>query len=170
MSVAKRLMLSGVMLAPALVLWAMGISDQPPRAAPAAILDIAMTGYAKGEFDPFVGKPYGKPLMDLRGLSAADAKGLLSACADPSSWTYVGDEQASFHDRGDFPNAIMQCRHEAESLVARLWTERWKVDHATELAYRTEFVACRQGLCPDFAVGEPQGLDCPQCDPRFKVQ
>lgn len=170
MSSAKRLLLAGAVLAPTLLLLLIGMVSQPSRAEPTNVLKVALTGYAKGDFDPFVGKPFGKSLVDLRGLSVAGARDLLTACADTASWAYVGDEQSSAHDRGDFPNAIMECRHETGSLVARLWTERWKVDRTTELAYRTEFVACRPGLCPDFAVGEPQGSSCSQCDPRFKVQ
>ncbi|OYX45874.1 MAG: hypothetical protein B7Y90_17890 [Alphaproteobacteria bacterium 32-64-14] len=170
MSGAKRLLLAGAILAPTALLFLIGTANQPSRAEPGRILEIALTGYAKGDFDPFVGRPFGEPLVDLRGLSEADAKGLLSACADPSRWTYLGDEQTSTHDRGDFPNAIVQCQRENGSLVARLWTERQKVDHLIELAYRSEFVACKKGLCPNLAVGEPQDSDCFQCDPRFKIQ
>lgn len=170
MSGAKRLLLASAIVAPAGLLLFFGIANQPSRADPTRILEIALKGYSTGDFDPFVGKPFGGPLVDMRDLSGAEAKELLKVCGNPRDWTHVGDEWTSVSERGEFPNAIMQCRHENESLLARLWTERSKVDHLIELAYRSEFVACRQGLCPDFSVGEPQGPHCPACGPRFKIQ
>jgi hypothetical protein len=167
---AKRLLLAGALLLPAGLLLLFGVSNQPSRAEPNTILEVALSGYAKGDFDPFVGKPFGRPLMDMRGLLEADAKELLRDCAKPDAWTYVGDEWISGSERGDFPNAIMRCQLESDSLLVRLWTERWKVDHLIELAYRSEFVACRQELCPDFSVGEPQDPHCSSCEPRFKIQ
>lgn len=167
MSGAKRLLFAAAILTPAALLVFVGSNSQPLRAEPTKILDIAMTGYAKGEFDPFVGKPFGGSLINLRGVREEVAKGLLSACSEPADWVLLGDEHSDTQDRGDFPNAIMQCQQDTGALVVRLWTERWKVDRLTELAYRSEFVACAPGQCPDFMVGDeprPSGVR------PFKIQ
>ena len=103
----------------------------------------------------------------LRGLTKAEAERILAACRKADDWTYMGEEERSAFDCSRYE--LASCGTDAGDLVARLWMDVEKVDHIADLALSSEFLACKMGQCPDFAVGEPRLDGVLRCETRFKV-
>ncbi len=57
-----------------------------------------------------------------------------------------------------------------KTLIARLWFDFESVDHMADLARGSNFVACADGFCPDFALGEPRTDNVSACETLFKIQ
>jgi hypothetical protein len=131
-----------------------------------------LLGGAGAEFqyfrrDPFApGAPSSRHGVALRGVTHERAWQMLQACG-AGKWSVAGDEVRSAFDCT--PYKIATCRENDATLVARLWWDWNAVDHAADLLLNSEFTACANGLCPDFAVGEPINDGVDRCEIPFKV-
>jgi hypothetical protein len=123
--------------------------------------------------DPLSSKKLFRPLNGwnrgewLRGVTEAEAEQILASCRKASDWTYAGEEERIGHDCARYE--LASCSAGEGTIVARLWMDWDAVDHLGDLALNSDFLACRKGQCPDFAVGEPQNDGVHRCETRFKV-
>ncbi|MFT3722882.1 MAG: hypothetical protein QM773_04775 [Hyphomonadaceae bacterium] len=132
---------------------------------PKDILRLALEEHGRSGFNMFATRP-GATMGGLRGLTLTDAQSMLASCRRAENWTLLGEERRS---AGDCPQyTLFTCARESGSLIARLRTDG-PVDHRTDFVYQSDFLACRTGQCPDFAVGEPRNDGVLTCETLFKV-
>lgn len=175
---------SGVVTAGSIVvaLAALALVLQPHKVTPEMALDEALNhgaGLNAHVWTSVIADPQQQAgsLGSRRGLSADAARELMAWCAQPARWAYIGDEAPRLLD-GAMLNgkevfarySIMQCQRPNATLIARLDMNRELVDHPVELVYRSDFLACRTGQCPDFAVGDPGNYADFGPAPKFKIE
>jgi hypothetical protein len=133
---------------------------------PEGLLGRAGVEFDTFQHDPFAPMPHSGHGAALRGVTHERALQLLQACG-AGKWRVAGDEVRSAFDCS--PYKVATCSESDATLVARLWWDFDAVDHSADLLLGSEFTACANGLCPDFAVGEPLDDGVFRCETPFKV-
>jgi hypothetical protein len=134
---------------------------------PASIRNSSPAGYA-GHAAEFYGRnPHLQPFRRygigetgdrLFGVTEAEGIALLRACID-DKWVFLGKEEKNYSDCNEYE--LARCDIDDTSLISRRW-----VGMGFE---GVDFTACKSGLCPDFAVGEPT-VDPFSCGTPYKIR
>ena len=117
--------------------------------------------------EPFSMTGRHRAISPLRGVTLAEAEAMLVSCP-AKKWTPLGDEERASADCASYK--LLECRANGKTLIARLWFDFESVDHMADLARGSNFVACADGFCPDFALGEPRTDNVSACETLFKIQ